>query len=426
MALHPDPLTFISLCTGGGGLDLGVELAIPSARPCLLVEREAFAVAHLVEAMRAGLLADAPVWSDARTLNGRRWRGLVDGVIGGIPCQPHSLAGKRLGRDDERDLWGVARRIFVQSGAWWVLIENVGGMLSSGGAERVWRDLQRLGCAVEGGLFEATEVGASDIRERLFILGVADRDHRRAFREPRDARAAAHGDRSGPSAGTGRHVRNGGIDLGDSSRFGRGEGRAEPGVRGGRGAAGEPDSPLVNTLGRGHDGRPNLAQRGPEGRAAAELAGEGADLRLANAADGQPQVSQGHDGFDGQRAAVGWRQQFAAGAGASGGAVPRDDAAGNAGDRASAHDGGVDGLPLFPPRPGDLDAWRAVLDRAPHLEPAVRRVADGMAPRLDQLRLLGNGVKPLQAAYALRTLATRLAAGGSAGAARLVRLMEAT
>ena len=62
---------FISLCTGGAGLDLGLDLAIPHARPVLLVEREAFAVAHLVEAMQQGLLADAPVWSDVRTLNGR-------------------------------------------------------------------------------------------------------------------------------------------------------------------------------------------------------------------------------------------------------------------------------------------------------------------------------------------------------------------
>jgi site-specific DNA-cytosine methylase len=100
----------------------------------------------------------------------------VDGLIGGIPCQPHSLAGKRLGEDDERDLWSDARRIIVQSGAWFVLIENVRGMLSSGGAERVWRDLHRLGFTVEVGLFTATEVGASHERERLFILAVADRE----------------------------------------------------------------------------------------------------------------------------------------------------------------------------------------------------------------------------------------------------------
>lgn len=216
VALHPDPAVLgpihtISLCTGGGGLDLGVELAIPSARAVVLVEREAPAVATLVAAMEAGLLAPAPVWSDVRTLPGRRYRGLVDGVVGGIPCQPHSVAGKRLGRDDPRDLWGAARRIVVQSGAWWVLIENVPGMLTSGGAERVWRDLGRLGFEREIGLFSAAEVGASHERQRLFILGVADRARLGL------AQCAA-------SVG----VR--GIDLGDADRFGKLEQNDEDGA----------------------------------------------------------------------------------------------------------------------------------------------------------------------------------------------------
>ena len=85
VALHTDlgdgpdamGLRFISVCAGGGGLDLGFELAFPGSRAVCLVEREAFAVAHLVAAMRAGLMAPAPVWSDARTLDGRRrhWTG---------------------------------------------------------------------------------------------------------------------------------------------------------------------------------------------------------------------------------------------------------------------------------------------------------------------------------------------------------------
>ncbi|MCF1452281.1 DNA cytosine methyltransferase [Agrobacterium vitis] len=181
VALHPQHTNIISLCTGGGGLDLAVELAIPGTRTVCMVEREGFACGALVSAMEAGLMAPAPIWSDARTFNGRPWRGLVDGIIGGIPCQPHSLAGKRRGQEDERDLWSVARRIIVQSGAWFVLIENVRGMLSSGGAERVWRDFQRLGFSVEGGLFRASEVGASHERERLFILAVANAIGERRF-----------------------------------------------------------------------------------------------------------------------------------------------------------------------------------------------------------------------------------------------------
>lgn len=174
VALCPQRLDILSLCTGGGGLDLGVELALPSARIVCMVEREAFSVAHLVSAMEQGLLAPAPVWSDARTFAGRPWRGCVDGLIGGIPCQPHSVAGLRLAEEDERDLWGPTRRIIVQARPWFVVIENVDGMLSSGGGERVWRDLGRLGFEVEIGLFTASEVGLPHERERVFILGVSE------------------------------------------------------------------------------------------------------------------------------------------------------------------------------------------------------------------------------------------------------------
>jgi DNA (cytosine-5)-methyltransferase 1 len=276
VALRPQRLDFISLCTGGGGLDLAVELAIPDARAILMVEREAFAVAHLVSAMESGLMAPAPVWSDVRTLDGRPWRGLVDGVIGGIPCQPHSLAGKRLGRDDPRDLWSAARRIIVQSGAWWCLIENVRGMLSSGGAERVIRDLERLGFAAEPGLFTAAETGAAIRRERIFILAVSDNARREG------------------SIGEGQQ---------DQARSG--------------GPA--PRRQSVRPTGR-------LGPPGPD------------------------QVSL----------------------------IPRDP-----------------------------DALAGRILRHRH----------------DALRMLGNGVVPLEGAYALRTLASRLAASGSAGAARLVRMM---
>lgn len=68
MDLHP--INCLSICAGGGGLDFAVQLAIPGARSVCLVEREAFAVSVLVEAMQAGLMDDAPVWSDATTFQG--------------------------------------------------------------------------------------------------------------------------------------------------------------------------------------------------------------------------------------------------------------------------------------------------------------------------------------------------------------------
>lgn len=180
------PLDILSVCTGGGGLDLGIGLAIPGARSVCMVEREAFAVAHLVAAMQQGLMAQAPVWSDARTFDGRAWRGCVDGVVGGIPCQPHSMAGRKRGSLDARDLWSPARRIVVQARPWFVLVENVAGMLSPGddeiaGAERVWRDLRKLGFRVEAGLFTAAEIGAPHERE----AAVHPRGQRRPGRRQR-------------------------------------------------------------------------------------------------------------------------------------------------------------------------------------------------------------------------------------------------
>ncbi|UVC14726.1 DNA cytosine methyltransferase [Mesorhizobium onobrychidis] len=363
VALRPERLDILSICTGGGGLDLGVGLAIPGARSVVLVEREAFACAQLVSAMEAGLLHQAPIWSDARTFDGRRWRGCVDGLIGGIPCQAHSLAGKKRGSLDERDLWSPARRIIVQARPWFVLIENVGGMLSPGdddiaGAERVWRDLRKLGFSVEGGLFTAAEVGASHERERIFILAVADsRGERAAAGLP--APAGRHGIRPEPAI-----AYNGGDALVDAARDGRREGRAEPKLSQPHGsAAAFPGSSMDDTT----------SHRGREGRPVAE------------------------------------RQQAA--------------------DETDVDAHGAGAGYLFPPGPSDSENWQAALERAPELEPAFRRVADGLASRLDvarvdRLRMLGNGVVPLQAAYAVRTLATRLAGRGSAGATRLVRMME--
>lgn len=400
VALHPEHLNILSICTGGGGLDLGVELAIQCARTVCMVEREAFAVAQLVSAMEAGLMAPAPIWSDARTFNGRAWRGAVDGLIGGIPCQPHSLAGRKQGSNDTRDLWSTARRIIVQSRAWFVLIENVAGMLSAGddeiaGAERVCRDLHKLGFAVEGGLFTASEVGASHQRERVFILGVDDSWDGGAVGEPGDFRQTSCGDRSLHKNGTEWDVghEGAGLDNAFSRRWTARRDHNGSDVRDEFGAASQYALVDAASIGRG-EGRPEPELR--RGRDAAS----GPNCAVGNAAS-QRSLSTSYSGIHrGEKSRGAW-------------------------DAESERSGGT----LFPPGPSDLSSWASILSSAPELEPAFRRVADGLASRLDiarvdRLRMLGNGVVPLQAAYALRTLATRLAASGSSGAARLVRMME--
>lgn len=90
----------LSLCSGAGGLDLGLAIACPGYRAVGYVERETYAAAILVARMEDATLDPAPVWDDLATFDGRPWRGAVDVVTAGYPCQPFSVAGKRKGSDD--------------------------------------------------------------------------------------------------------------------------------------------------------------------------------------------------------------------------------------------------------------------------------------------------------------------------------------
>ncbi len=163
----------VALCSGAGGLELGLSSAIPGYRTVCHVEREATSAAVLVSHMARGFVAQAPIWSDIRTFDGIPWSGRVHIVSGGIPCQPFSVAGKRRGTEDERHLWPHALRIIREVGPEFVFIENVGGSVRDLGEGLVRPDLEQLGYRTAAGIFTAQEVGAPHRRERLFVLGVA-------------------------------------------------------------------------------------------------------------------------------------------------------------------------------------------------------------------------------------------------------------
>lgn len=159
----------IALAAGAGGLELGLSLALPGHRTVCWVERDAYAAATLVARMEDKTLDDSPVWSDIATFDSLPWRGKVDILTAGYPCQPFSQAGKRLGTNDSRHLWPHVRRILAETESPVLFAENVLGHVSLG-LESVWRDLQNMGYEVEAGIFAASEVGASHVRKRLFIL----------------------------------------------------------------------------------------------------------------------------------------------------------------------------------------------------------------------------------------------------------------
>ena len=163
------PVTHISLCAGYGGIDLGLKRTIVNLRTIAFCEVEAFAVANLVSKMEAGQLDPAPVWSNLKTFPWSSFRGKVDILSGGYPCQPFSAAGKRLGKDDPRHLWPwIADGIRVCQPAM-CFFENVEGHISLGLRE-VIGELEEIGYRATWGVFSAAEVGAPHQRKRVFIL----------------------------------------------------------------------------------------------------------------------------------------------------------------------------------------------------------------------------------------------------------------
>ena len=308
MNVDKDTINILSLCTGGGGLDLGLSMACESFRVVCCVEHEAYCCEVLATRMENKALDEEPIWTNLKTFDGKPWCGVVDCIIGGYPCQPFSTAGKRLGTEDERHLWPDIARIIGEIEPGLCFFENVSGHLTIG-FDTVCSDLRAMGYKVAAGLFTASEVGASHKRERLFILANSEHLGLSPAAKPRGS------EKTIPDDPPGQNI---------PCEFER------------------TDNPrkLADT------NRANFQGFEPEQLDTKRRENENGPVGLCGRAD----------------------------------------------------------IPIFPPAPSDLKGWRKVLETDPALEPAICRMAHGMASRVERLRMLGNGVVPLQAAYAFVSL----------------------
>ena len=167
--MDPTQLTHISLCSGYGGIDLGLRRVLPSMRTIAYAEIEEFACGLLAARMDSGQLDPAPIWTDVKTFPYGRFCERVDILSGGYPCQPFSAAGKRRGTDDPRHLWPFIADGIRLCQPTLCFFENVEGHISLG-LRDVLGDLAGLGYQATWGIFSAAEVGAPHQRKRIFIL----------------------------------------------------------------------------------------------------------------------------------------------------------------------------------------------------------------------------------------------------------------
>ena len=432
-------LNTLSLCSGAGGLELGIDLALEylgiRSRVVGYCEREAYAASVLLARMEDQTVDPAPIFcGDLAECDWREWRGAVDLVSAGFPCQPFSAAGKQLGKADERWIWDdVARCIRDVGPRRFVYLENVPG-LAIHGLDAVLGSLAELGFNAEWDVFSAAGVGAPHLRRRLFVLAwrVSDAERNGVRDQPERGQGAA----PAPYGRDSEPLDVGAEDVADALWVFGGKRTRRERVFDQRAedvADGEDDH-------RRSGERHQEAGTGPDGQRRRRPSGSSESL--ADSDGGGLQGERVGRLLDGEREA---RRNDAHGL---------DAGVGNAG-------AGRAGIPPFPPGPADADTWRAVLERWPELAPAVantrdgsagavgdssgersldgcrktpepgrnwkddrvsappgeyrnreaqpelRGLANGLAPRHERLRTAGNGVVPLVAARAFVTLARR-------------------
>ena len=161
----------LALFAGAGGGILAGKLL--GWRTVCAVERDAYAASVLAQRQNDGALEPFPVWSDVCSFDGRPWRGRVDVISGGFPCQDISAAGKGAGIEGERSgLWKEFARIICEVRPRYVFVEN-SPMLTSRGLGRVLGDLAALGYDAQWGVLGASDLGCFHIRERIWLLAYA-------------------------------------------------------------------------------------------------------------------------------------------------------------------------------------------------------------------------------------------------------------
>lgn len=164
----------LALFAGAGGGLLASEML--GWRTICAVEWEPYPACVLAQRQNDGLLPPFPIWDDVRTFDGRPWRGRVDVVSGGFPCQDISAAGKGAGIGGERSgMWMEMARIIGEVRPRFVFVEN-SPMLTSRGLGRVLGDLAALGYDAEWGVLGAADVGAPHRRDRIWIVAYARYD----------------------------------------------------------------------------------------------------------------------------------------------------------------------------------------------------------------------------------------------------------
>ena len=355
----------LSICTGYGGIELGLKPIMPRIRTVCYVENEVGASKILGARIRDGILDDAPIWTDLRTFDAKAWRGKIHLVTGGFPCQPHSIAGRKRGADDPRELSGEVLRIAEELGCPTLFLENV-ETIKRFYWDTIRPQLHRLGYKTKEGIFSAEEAGAPHRRRRFFILAYHDNSRVSTF--------GYEGQREGSERTEERQ---------DRSLF----------ELAGQGQGAQLENTYVNGNSRGSQG---LYTEDRKDRTHSTVQTQRSSSSLADTNSYGKSRAKRTSGVGEYSKEMGDTS------------IERLEGNGFARQTKSCERSRT--VPLYPPRPDDTRGWERVYTEMQTLIPTFCRVVNGSTPQVDgQLRAIGNGVVPAVAgkAWSVLTLSTK-------------------
>ena len=167
----------LSLFSGVGGGLLGTRYLL-KWQTVGYVEYEEYCQKVLRQRIRDGLLDAAPIFGDIKGFisegYAESYKGLVDVITGGFPCQPFSTAGKQRGKDDERNMWPATCEVIKIIKPKYAFLENVPGLFSSGYFESILSDLAQIGYDAKWCHLSASNCGAPHKRKRIWLFAYSN------------------------------------------------------------------------------------------------------------------------------------------------------------------------------------------------------------------------------------------------------------
>jgi DNA (cytosine-5)-methyltransferase 1 len=167
-------MNYLSLFSGACGGDLAFQHLLEGFKCIGYIEIDDYCQRVILQRIKDGLLDAAPIFGDIRGFIkegfAESYKGMVDVITAGFPCQPFSVAGKRKGEQDERNLWPATRDTIRIIRPRFVFLENVPGLLNSGYFGTILCDLSEIGYNAKWTVLGADDVGARHKRKRLWIL----------------------------------------------------------------------------------------------------------------------------------------------------------------------------------------------------------------------------------------------------------------